>query len=313
MRAYALEAFDTPPAFVEVPEPVAGPGEVLVRVQATSVNPYDAMVANGMLRDRLEHRFPAVFGRDVAGVVERLGDGVETLAAGDEVFGFVKRDYIGDGTFAPRVAVDAETYVVRRPARLSALEAGALGLASVTALQSLDYLRVGEGTNLFVNGATGGVGSFAVQIARALGARVIATARSGEEEEHVHSLGVDETVDWSAGGVAAAVRRLAPDGVDALLDLVSTGEAFPALAEQVVVEGGRGATTRSDPPQVSGRELRMIHSTSDTALLDRIVALVDSGAVRVPVTHTYEFERLPEAFAKLREGVCGKIAVHVAD
>lgn len=307
MRAYALTAFDTPPGYADLPEPVPAEGEILVRVRATSVNPADNLVQSFVFRDRMEYRFPAVFGRDAAGVVEQGGGGFEP---GDEVFGFIKRDYIGDGGFAEWVAVPADRFLVRRPANATIEEAGALGLASVTALQCLDELGVGEGTTLFVNGATGGVGSFAVQIARARGAHVVATARPGAEEEHVRAMGADEWVDWSAGDTAASLRERHPDGVEALLDLVSDRDRIPAFAEGVLTEGGRGVTTRSDdPPQPEGRSVVMVHSAGDQALLRQIVSLVESGAVQVPISHTFPFDQLPEAFAKLREGVCGKISV----
>lgn len=310
MRAYALEGFDIPPRFMEVPEPAVREGEVLLRVLATSVNPADNLVATFAFRDRMEYRFPAVFGRDVAGIVDQVGPGVRRLEEGDEVFGFIKREYIGDGGFAPFVAVPADRYVVRRPVNVTMQEAGALGLASVTALQCLDTLGVEKGTTLVVNGATGGVGSFAVQIARSRGAYVVATARSGEEEAHVLGLGADETIDWSAGDTAAAVRERHPDGVAALLDLVSGRPELPGFAERVLAEGARGATTRvDDPGRVPGRELVMVHSVGDPVLLERIVALVESGAVRVPISHTYDFEEIAAAFAKLREGVNGKISV----
>lgn len=310
MRAYALESFDAPPRFMDVPAPVAGEGEVLVRVRATSVNPADNLVQTFAFRERMEYRFPAVFGRDAAGAVEAVGRGVDRHAVGDEVFGFVKRDYIGDGGFAEYVVVPQDWHLVGRPANVSMEEAGALGLASVTALQSLDALRVGAGTVLLVNGATGGVGSFAVQIARSLGAHVVATARPGEEEEYVRALGADEVIDWSAGDTGTAVRERHAEGVEAVLDLVSDQTRVTGFAERVLAEGGRGATTRVDnPEQPAGRSLAMVHSTGDPVLLGRIVDLVESGAVRVPISHRFGFDELPAAFAKLREGVCGKIAV----
>lgn len=310
MLAYVLEGFDRPPVFADVPRPAVRAGEALVRVEATSVNPYDDLVARGMLRDRLEHRFPAVFGRDVAGVVEEVAAGVERLAVGDAVFGFIKRDYIGDGGFAEYVSVPADRYVTHRPSNLDVTEAGALGLASITALQCLDTLRVTQGTTLFVNGATGGVGSFAVQIARSLGAHVVATARPGGEEEHARSLGAGTIVDWSAGEVARAVRAAVPDGVDALLDLISTEEALPRFAAAVLRPGGRAATTRvNDPAPLEGATIEMVHSVADLESLERIARLVEAGEVKVPVTHRFAFRDLPAAFDKLREGAIGKIAV----
>jgi len=310
MRAYVLEGFDRPPVFADVPVPEPSADEVLVRVEATSVNPYDNLVAGGVYRDRLEHRFPAVFGRDVAGVVEEAGSSVTRLAVGDTVFGFVKRDYIGNGTFAELVAVQSDRFVTHRPSNLVLEEAGALGLASVTALQCLDSLELGAGATVFVNGATGGVGSFAVQLARASGLRVVATGRPGAEEEHVRKLGADAVVDWSAGDVAAAVLDASPGGVDGMVDLVSSREGLAETAARVVVRGGRGTTTRhDDPPVVEGVTLTMIHSVPEVALLDRVAGFVERGALTVPVTYRFEFDELPLAFEKLREGAIGKVAV----
>ncbi|MCZ7590442.1 MAG: NADP-dependent oxidoreductase [Gaiella sp.] len=310
MRAYVLEEFDRPPVFADVPAPEPGDDEALVRVEATSVNPYDNLVASGVYRDRLEHRFPAVFGRDVAGVVEAVGASVTRLAVGDPVFGFVKRDYIGNGTFAELVAVRSDHFVTHRPRGLALDEAGALGLASVTALQCLDFLELRPGATVFVNGATGGVGSFAVQLARASGLRVVATGRPGAEEEHVRGLGADAVVDWSAGDVAAAVLDASPGGVDGMVDLVSTREGLAETAGRVVVRGGRATTTRhDDPPTVEGVTLTMIHSVPEIALLERVAGFLDRGELGVPITHRFAFDELPLAFEKLREGAIGKIAV----
>lgn len=313
MRAYVLQGFDRPPTFADVPTPQIADDEVLIRVLATSVNPFDDQVSRGVFRDRLEYRFPAVFGRDVAGTVEATGSSVERLRPGDAVFGFVRRDYVGNGTFAELVAARADRFVIRRPESVGLEEAGALGLASVTALQCLDALKLAEGATVFVNGATGGVGSFAIQFARIRGLGVVATARPGREEQHVVALGASAVVDWSAGDVAGSVLQAYPGGVEGLIDLVSDRDGFANLAGRVLVRGGRGATTRfDDPPAVPGVTLTMIHSAPLVELLDRVAELVARGELQVPIEHCFAFDELPRAFETLRAGVIGKVSVQGA-
>jgi len=178
VKAFVLTSFDHAPEFADVPEPEPGPGEVRVRVHATSVNPVDHMIRSGFFRAVQEYRFPAVFGRDFAGVVQTVGDGVTRLREGDEVYGFVKRDYIGDGTFADYVVVPGGFFVAAKPSRLSLQQAGTLAQAGITALECVEAVPSGPGQVVVVNGATGGLGTFAVQIAKARGADVVATAPS---------------------------------------------------------------------------------------------------------------------------------------
>ena len=111
MKAFVLTGFDRAPEFADIAEPQPGPGEIRVRVHATSVNPVDHMIRSGFFRAVQEYRFPAIFGRDLAGMVDAAGDGVTRFREGDEVYGFVKRDYIGDGTFAEYVVVPADFFV----------------------------------------------------------------------------------------------------------------------------------------------------------------------------------------------------------
>ncbi len=189
MKAFALTGFDTPPELVEVPTPVPGPEEVLVRVAATSVNPVDHMIRSGFFRQVQEYRFPAVFGRDLAGEVVEVGSAVTRYRPGDRVYGFVKREHIGDGTFAEYVVVPETMFVGPAPANLTLAQAGVLAQSGVTALECLDAVPSAAGDVVLVNGATGGVGSFAVQIAVARGAEVVATARTPEQEAFVRGLG----------------------------------------------------------------------------------------------------------------------------
>jgi NADPH:quinone reductase-like Zn-dependent oxidoreductase len=298
----------------EVAVPVLADDEILVRVHSVSVNPVDLAIASGGARDWLEYRFPVTIGRDLAGVVDAVGPAVTSFAPGDRVFGYIAEDHAHRGSFSEYVAVPEGQFVISQPEGVEFGEAGALGLASVTATMCLDAAGVSNGSWVLINGATGGVGSYATQIAKARGAFVVATARPGAEEEHVRTLGADEVVDWSAGDVGAAVRRLHPDGVDALIDLVTGDpEAFAALANAVLTADGKAATTlnAANPDLLSGREATNVWSAPDTERMRTVAELVGAGRVRAPVTEVFDFDRLEDAFEAVRRGAVGKVGVQV--
>jgi NADPH:quinone reductase-like Zn-dependent oxidoreductase len=322
VKAFTIKEFDVPPGFAEVAEPVAGAGEVRVRLVSSSVNPADWMTAIGGFRAFSDYRLPAVVGRDFAGVVDQVGEGVDGFAVGDEVFGFVKRDYVGDGTFADYVAIPADRYAVHKPADLDFEAAGSAGLAGVTALQCLDASGCGPGDRLLVNGATGGVGAFLVQLASRRGIQILATARPGAESAHVRALGATADVDWSAGDVAAQVRALHPDGVDGVVDLVARStDQLTALAEGVLRLGGTSVSTLSAAPRVAAGaaaaaqdDLRYVnvHSSGDVDLLHRLVDELADG-LRVPVVESYDFDDLDKAFEALSHGPLGKVGIRFED
>jgi hypothetical protein len=189
MRALALHDFGAAPGVRELPVPEPGPGDVLVRVKASSLNGYDVMVASGALKEMMEHRFPVVLGKDYAGMVEAVGDGVTSVMPGDEVFGTLMRDYVGPGTFAEFVVVSEAIGLTRIPSGLDLSRAGALGLAGTAAHTSIEAVSPSQGETVLISGATGGVGSMAIQFAVARGAEVIATAKSEEGAEFVKGLG----------------------------------------------------------------------------------------------------------------------------
>ena len=216
--------------------------------------------AKGFLTQALPHEFPSIVGRDFGGVVEAVGEGHTDLAVGDEVLGFIPVwPTVHLGTYAELIAVGPELAVVRKPAGLSFETAAAIPLAGATAIGVVDAVEVGPGAVLLVVGATGGVGSIAVQLAAQRGATVIATAKAGDEAAFVRSLGASETIDYSVANVAEAVRVRYPGGIDALIDLVDRNEALAALSS-IVQDGGRISTTMNaaDPlillwPRGAGR------------------------------------------------------------
>ncbi|SHN76036.1 quinone oxidoreductase family protein [Cryptosporangium aurantiacum] len=311
MRAYVLAAAGATAAVTDAAEPgPPGAGEVRIRVRRSSVNPSDRMMAGGFFR-WMEHRYPAVLGRDFAGVVDEVGEGVTRFAAGDEVFGFVKRPYVGDGTFAEYVTIPADRFAIHRPQGLSVEDAGVLGVAGATALQCVDALACAPGETVLVNGATGGVGAFAVQLARRAGLRVFATAHGDAAEQHIRGLGADATVDWTVGDVAAQVRVLAPDGVHGIVDLVSSDfDAITALAGPVLVPGRAVAATRSGAPDSADLAVHGIHCSPAVDLLHRLADAVLDGLV-VPLVASYPLEKVDDAFAALSRAPLGKVGLEI--
>jgi NADPH:quinone reductase-like Zn-dependent oxidoreductase len=310
MRAFAVAELPGAPVVSELDEPKPGPGELLVRVAASSVNGVDLATVAGRLLGMMEHRFPLIPGKDFAGTVEAAGEGAEGFSAGDAVFGVVTKAYLGTGSMAQYVTVPAGIGVARLPEGVSARDAGALGLAGTAAFDALAALGPLGGKTVLVSGATGGVGSLAVQLAAAAGARVIATARPGREAGFVSALTQAEvTVIDYAGDVTGQVRAHAPDGVDAVLHLAGDLAQLTALAR----DGGAVASLLGVPEAPEGRVLRtaMIMANPARETLSALAAQVASGALTVPVTADYTLEQAADAYAAFAAGTLGKIAISV--
>src|SRR5215210_2524336 len=310
MRAIILESFDTSPTLQEIPTPQTAPNEVLVRVRASSVNPVDNAIVSGMLKDMVEHQFPIVLGRDYAGVVEQAGSNVSGLSVGDEVFGFLPgmSPAVHDGTWAELISVP-ESIATRKPEGVDTATAGAAGLAAITAMTAFDALGVSEGDTILVVGANGGVGSFAVQLAADAGATVIAPALP-EDEDYLRGLGVGEVLPREAD-VAALVHERYPEGIEALLDLVSYApEGFDTHAE-VLHDDGRGASPLSAAGEGSERHNVMAMPTPEH--LERLAPLIEAGTLRANIQQTYELNQVGEALQALAtEHTQGKRAIRVA-
>jgi NADPH:quinone reductase-like Zn-dependent oxidoreductase len=284
MKAFAITARDTQPTLEDLPTPEPATGEVLVEVEAASVNGFDLSVAAGYVWDMIPHEFPVVLGRDLAGTVTAVGDGVEDFSVGDRVAGVIPGMALGPrtGTLAEFVAVPASA-LTRVPAGVDTQQAAVVGLAGIAAHDALEALVVEAGETMLVSGATGGVGSIAVQLAAQAGATVIviATARPGKEEDYARSLGATHTVDWT-GDLTTAVHGITPDGVDKALHFA--GDA--ATIAQLVRAGGTVAST-----------------------LAHLLDLVANGKVRVNIEAAVPLDRAHEALALFADGTLGKVLV----
>jgi NADPH:quinone reductase-like Zn-dependent oxidoreductase len=311
MRTIAEETFGGPIALMDLPTPEIGAGEVLIRVRAAGVNPFDWKVADGALEDQMKHRFPLILGFDVAGVIERVGADVTKLAEGEEVYGYLFKPVIGDGTYAEYVGAP-ESIVARKPVTVSFAEAAALPTPGLTAMDLVDAVDTREGETTLIVGATGGVGSYATQLAARRGARVIATARR-TNEALVRELGAAETIDHTKEELVDAVRMAHPDGIDAVIDVVSDREALGRIST-LVNEGGRLASSVY-AADVEGLAKRGIGATNvsmqpDARRLEELSRMVDSGELSVRLDRTFPLEKAPEALQEGRTGhVRGKIVL----
>ncbi|SHK23942.1 NADPH:quinone reductase [Nocardiopsis flavescens] len=306
MKAMALQRYGTEDSLreVDLPEPKVAPGEVLIGVRAAGVNPVDWKLAAGGLDPVMEAGFPLVPGWDVAGVVEAVGFDTPEYRVGDEVYGYIRKDWAQNGSYAERVAASARL-LAPKPASLDWARAAGVPLAGLTALQAIRRVGVGEGDTVLVHAAAGGVGSFAVQIARALGARVIGTA-SERNHDFLRSLGAEPVVYGE--GLVRGVRALAPAGVDAVLDFVGGGAAEQSLpltggAERVA------SVADAEVERFGGHYVWVRPSTDD---LVELGGMAEAGVLSVHVEHELPLSEAARAWRLSKEGrIRGKIVLTV--
>ncbi|MBQ0987145.1 NADP-dependent oxidoreductase [Streptomyces sp. F63] len=304
MKAVTINSYGETPKLTEAPDPKVGPDSVLIRVKAAGVNPVDWKVTAGYLDPVLQTNFPLIPGWDVAGVVERTGPAITEFAPGDEVIGYNRQDVAQFGTYAELVAAPVRT-LARKPAALSWEQAAGLPLAGLTAYQSLRAAGAGKGDTVLVHAAAGGVGSFAVQIAVARGARVIGTA-SERNHDYLRSLGAEPVTYGDS--LVDRVRELAPEGVDVALDFVG-GDAIPASLD-LATSAARVVSVVD--PGVAGSGGRYVFVRPDTADLTALGELADAGKLTVHVDRELPLEQVAEAFRLSQEGrTRGKIVLTV--
>jgi len=315
MKAFGLADEAAAAAAIEVPTPEPGPGEVRIAVRASSVNGFDVFVASGHARGMMEHLYPVVVGKDYAGIVDAVGQGVTRFGAGDEVAGATPPEPgLSRGSYAEHLVVPAEGFIEPKPANLDFEQAASVGLAALTGLVGVDAVEPSEGEVVLVVGATGGVGAYAVQIAAARGATVIATALP-EDEGWIRELGAGEVVDYSTD-VPATVRARHPEGIDALIVAVPLGEGFGPTAD-LVRDGGRIASVvgGADPEALASRGIRAenVFAQSSPEAFARVLGMAAEGSIVVPLKRTFAFDQLPEALGLVGERRSrGKVAVTIS-
>jgi NADPH:quinone reductase-like Zn-dependent oxidoreductase len=315
MRAISQDEFGGPEVLrpVEVPRPEPLPTEVLVRVYAAGVNPVDVKTRSGAGMAKVLGDPPFILGWDVSGVVEETGFGVHTVRPGDPVYGmpwFPRQA----GAYAEYVTAPSRHFA-RKPSSLSHEQAAAVPLAALTAWQTLvDLARVQSGQRVLIHAAAGGVGHFAVQIAKHLGAHVIGTARA-EKHDWLSKLGADELIDYTEVRFEQAVRD-----VDVVLDLIGDGtDNTSTRSLDVLTQGGLLVAVPSgasadliDRAEHEGLRASQFLVEPDGWALNRIADLIDGGEIDAEVENVFPLEQAATAHQRLAEGrTRGKIVLSV--
>jgi NADPH:quinone reductase-like Zn-dependent oxidoreductase len=276
----------------DAPDPVAGPGEVVVDIHAASVNGADPKVRVGNGRYKLD-AFPHILGRDFSGIVSALGAGVTDFAVGDAVFGVTDQGI--EGAYAEKIAIKA-AIVAKKPASLSYVDAAALGLVSLTALTAIeDTAHLKAGQTILIQGGAGGVAGFAVQLAKHLGAKVIATASAGNHD-YVRGLGADQVIDYNKEDFTK---------IGAICDVVfdTVGGGVREGSYKVLKSGGKLVWISPGPEGVTRADVETLKPDvkRDRAHLERLLELLKVGAVKPPAVTHYKLSQAIEAH-KVSEG-----------
>ncbi len=312
VRAFAVRSFGEAPAIQDLPVPAAD-GEFLIRVKCAGVNPIDYKL---LARLTATSPYPFVVGKDFAGVVERVPPGERDLHVGDRIFGMAPThgSYAEYTAVAPGVKTEP---LARIPDGLTDEQAAALPVPALTALGSLELLGVTAGQRLVVMGATGGVGGYAVQMARSRGAHVMATVRGDADE--ARRLGAEEVYDTKAVDVIGALHAAHPEGVDAVLDLVNGKDAIRRDAE-ILKSGGSLISTiqAADVGWFAGRKITAqnvgpnLNPSFSPQGLNQVARMLADGTITARVRTTVELEGAGQVLEKLRSGgLSGKAVIHI--
>lgn len=318
MKAMILKSFGGPESFelCDVPKPVPGVGQVLVRVHATSINPLDCQVRRGDYAGLVP--LPAITGHDVSGVVDEVGPGVTTFVAGDEVW-YTPQIFDGPGSYA-EYHVAAESIIGHKPAALSHLEAASLTLVGGTVWEALVVraaLRVGE--SILIHGGAGGVGHVAIQVAKAIGARVFTTVREAHFD-FARRLGADVLIDYAKEDYIDAIfRETGGHGVDVVFDTIggdTLSRSSDTLAQLGRVVSIVDIATPQNLVQAWGKNAsyHFVFTRQNRGKLDELSTLVARGQLRPHIGAVYSLADIGLAHARLERrntGLQGKIAIAV--
>ena len=291
MKAVFFERFGGPEVlqYGDLPDPTPAPGEVVVDVAAASINAADWKFRSGQYARHSGANFPLIPGRDFSGLVSALGNGVNDFKVGDAVFGVL--DMGREGTYAEKIVIKA-AIIAKKPQALSHVDAAAVALTGLTAVNSIaDTLQLQRGETILIQGGAGGVAGFAIQFAKHLGARVIATT-SAANRDYVLGLGADKVIDYNAQDFASVVS-----GCDAVFDTVGGDVGQKSFA--VLKAGGRAAFIASgvEAPKPTRSDVVSLRPPvgRSRAAMERVAKLVETEAVRPPAIKLYSLSQAVEA------------------
>ncbi len=316
MKAIGIKRFNGSAVleWLELPIPSPGPSEVLIRIHAAGINPVDWKIREGLFEGRMPHQFPIVLGWDASGVVEKAGNEIRALKVGDPVMAYGRKDLIHEGTYAEYIVL-TEKHCALKPKNLSFEQAAVVPLSALTAHQSLfDSLKIQKGETILIHAGGGGVGGYAIPMAKQAGARVITTASAGKHE-YVKALGADKVIDYQKADFVEEVKKHFPDGIDAVFDTV--GGTAQLKSSQVLKPKGRITSILAIQKNFfTDKDLiaDYVFVRPDAGQLEKIRAWIEGGSIQVSVDEICEFS--PEGVAKAHEKLegghqRGKLAVKI--
>jgi len=314
MRAVAIDRFGGPEVLTlhSLHVPALSEHEVLIGVDTAGVGVWDAQIRDGTLVPSAKKRFPLVLGTDGSGVIAELGSRVRRFKVGDRIYSYAYDNPKG-GFYAEYVAVPSDM-VSHIPKPLDLEHAGAIPTTGLTALQGVDdALHVKDGENVIIHGATGGVGSLAIQFAKLRGARVLATASSAAGMEFVTELGADMAADGRHGDIIAAAKTFASDGIDAVLALVG-GDSLERCLDTVRLGGRLAYPNGIEPEPKKRRSIDTVpyDATPGVKQFERLGRAVEAARLKVPIAGVYALADATKAHERLAAGgVLGKIVLRV--
>lgn len=316
MRACVINEFGDRDKLMitELAEPDLLDGEVLIKIKASGVNPVDVQIRQGFCKNLLPYRFPLILGWEMSGIIVNTSYSVKRFKPGDEVYACCRRPVIQYGTYADYISLP-ESYITRRPLNISFCDAAAIPLAGLTAYQALYELgQLRAGAEVFILGAAGGVGSFAVQFARLAGAHVSALAKK-EHHNYLRMLGADETIDYTETDFRIPFRHLIPRGADLIIDCV--GHEILARAYYCLKSGGTLVSLLDQEGDINLIKSMAInyyyHFVEPNAMqLDQICQLVEKEELKVYLDSIFSLAEVAAAHERIESGrTRGKIVLEL--
>jgi len=315
MKAIVFKEYGGPEVLLlaEMPDPVPGPGEVRIRITAAGVNPVDVKIRKGLRRDVIPHVLPIIPGWDAAGVVDAVGPGCTLHAAGDRVYSYCRKPIVQHGAYADYIVLP-ETQVAPSPESIDDTHAAVVPLASLTAWQSLfDAGNLTAGQRVLIHAGAGGVGGFAIQMAKHAGAFVIATA-SRKNHPYVRELGADVVIDYNLMDFRDAVLSAFPSGIDFVFDTVG-GDVQTRSADVLKPVGTLVsilAFQNEDGLKARGIQTRYVFVSPNRDQLIHIARLIDEGHIHVKLAAELPLEQAGEAHRMIEtQHTCGKIVLRI--
>jgi NADPH:quinone reductase-like Zn-dependent oxidoreductase len=291
---------------IDIPE--LKEGEVLVRVMAASVNPVDSAVREGWLKAVIPVVFPAIPGWDLAGVIEERGYSARRFENGDQVYAYARRPVVQYGSYAEYIVIP-ESYLALKPKTLSFGEAAAIPLVGLTAFQSLIVAgRLQAKQIVLILGASGGIGTMAIQIAKEKGATVIGVA-SEKNQAYMKDLGADHTIDYHVSDLDAAIKNLAPEGVDLIFDAAS-GTTLKRSLSSLKLKGKLVSILNQGKDLPEDIDFQYVFVEPNSTQLSALAELADEGKLKLPALQQFPLEHTAEAMKEIEtHHTRGKIVI----